>query len=313
MDEFARIARYLAPLATGEGAFGLGNDAAVLEGGPFAITKDCLIAGVHFIGDEAPALLAQKALAVNLSDLAAMGARPTGYLLGLMLPRKTDEAWFASFAQGLAIMQDRFGIVLLGGDTTATPGPLSLSVTALGMLAGPALGRDGAQAGDGIYVTGTLGDAALGLDVLRGLYPPDAHLIARYRLPEPRVALGQRLIGIASVCMDISDGLLQDMGHIARASGLKAHLSAPLLPLSSPARALCDAHAEAFARIATGGDDYELLFTAPDAHADRLAHLATETGIAITRIGRMEAGNGVVLRDAQSRALDFAQQGYTHF
>lgn len=299
MDEFSRIARYFAPLASAQ-AFGLRDDAALLDART-VVTKDCMVAGVHFIGDEDASLIARKLLRVNLSDITAMGARPSHYLVGLMAPKNTPEAWFAAFARGLAEDQMQYGITLLGGDTTATPGPLSLSLTMFGTLEAAPLLRSGAKVGNAVYMSGTLGDAALGLRMLQGTLPPREALIARYHLPEPRMALS--LSGVAHACMDISDGLLQDMGHIARASGVGVELEASLLPLSADARALLTEDASLLEIIVTGGDDYELLFTAPE----------NISLAGVTRIGRVVAGDGVRLRDAQGNPLHFARAGYTHF
>lgn len=299
MDEFDRIARYFAPLAA-PSAFALRDDAALLDART-VVTKDCMVAGVHFMGDEDASLIARKLLRVNLSDIAAMGARPTHYLVGLMAPALTPEAWFAAFARGLSEDQAQYGIMLLGGDTTATPGPLSLSLTMFGRLETAPLLRSGAKVGDAVYMSGTLGDAALGLRMLQGSLSPRGALIARYHLPQPRTDLA--LGGIAHACMDISDGLLQDMGHIARASGVGVELEASLLPLSADARALLAADASLLEPIVTGGDDYEILFTAPE-------NLLLE---GVTRIGRVVAGEGVHLRDADGNALHFARAGYTHF
>ncbi len=315
MNEFSRIARYFAPLA-GEGAFGLTDDAALLTppaGAQLVTTCDSVIAGIHCIGDESASMLAHKLMRRNLSDIAAMGASAYAYLVSLMLPRDTPESWFKDFAHGLAQCQDMFGITLLGGDTAATTGPLSLSLTAFGTLTTPPLLRSGAQMGDGVYVTGTLGDAALGLDMLQGKLTPDAALIARYHYPEPRLSVASTLHGIAHSCMDISDGLLQDASHIAASSNVGLSLRADALPLSDSARRLYAQSPALLRRIVSGGDDYELLFTAPMAHENSLHHIAEDTGVTITRIGTVEAGEGVTLCDANGEAIRFREQGFTHF
>lgn len=310
MDEFARIARYFAPLSS-EGALGLRDDAALLSppaGTRLVATCDSLIAGVHCIGDETADMLAHKLVRRNLSDLAAMGAAPYGYLVSLMLPRGTPDAWFAEFARGLAECQDMFGLVLLGGDTAATPGPLTLSLTAFGTLTAPPLLRSGARAGDAVYVSGTLGDAALGLDVLQGrlAHASPEWLVQRYRYPEPRLGLAQRLHGVAHACMDISDGLVQDAMHIAAASGVGIRLHAAALPLSGAAQAALSQDASLLRRIASGGDDYELLFTAPAAPPP-------ESGIPVTRIGEVVEGSGVVLLDEAGNPIPLRDAGYRHF
>ena len=321
--EFEIIARFFAPLAQGEaGALGLTDDAAILApaaGNEFVVTVDMLTAGVHFLPDDPPDLLARKLLRVNLSDLAAMGATPRAYFLALGLPPSVDVAWFEAFSGGLATDQAAFGIVLAGGDTTATPGPLVLSLTAIGEVpAGTAIRRSTARVGEDVYVTGTIGDAALALGVidgrLRDLPAPDAaHLIGRYRLPEPRVAFGPALRGLASAMIDVSDGLLADLGHICETSGIGAEIDFPQVPLS-PAAARLVAGAPALAEtVATGGDDYELLFTAPDRARGAIAAAAARVGVPVARIGRTIAGGGVRLRDAAGRPIEPARAGWRHF
>ncbi|MGH6719309.1 MAG: thiamine-phosphate kinase, partial [Alphaproteobacteria bacterium] len=248
MDEFEAIARLFAPLAAAEpGALGLADDAAVLAppaGRHIVVTTDVIAAGVHFLADDPADLVARKLVRVNLSDLAAMGAEPWVYLLGLTLVRPVDRDWLAAFAAGLAVDQAAFGITLAGGDTTAHDGPTVLSLTALGTVApGAALRRGTARDGDTVWVSGTLGDAALGLRVLRGEFPRLAaasrdHLAARYRLPTPRLDLGRGLVGLAHAALDVSDGLLADLGHICVASGLGASIQVDRLPLSPAARAV---------------------------------------------------------------------------
>src|SRR5271157_1558202 len=236
--EFALIARHFRPLA-GPGALDLQDDAAVFAPPPdreLVLTCDAMVAGVHFLPDDPADLVGRKLLRVNLSDLAAKGAVPFGYLMTISTPRDTPDAWFAGFVAGLAEDQRKFGITLLGGDTTSTPGPITLSLTILGHVApGRALLRTGAQPGDGIWVTGTIGDGALGLAVARGrLSDPTGHLLCRYRLPQPRIGLA--IAGIASAGMDVSDGLVQDLGHLCRAGRLAAEIDTALVPLSGPAR-----------------------------------------------------------------------------
>ena len=314
--EFALIAELLAPLATEPGALGLTDDAAVLAAGTddLVLAKDALVQGVHFLAGDPPATIAQKALRVNLSDLAAMGARPMGYLLALVRPPGIDDAWLEAFVAGLAADQAAYGVSLLGGDTVRTPGPLVLSVTVLGRVApGTALLRRGAEPGDDVWVSGTLGDAALGLLVRQGGWTPGdedaaAFLVDRYRLPRPRIALGDRLRGLAHACQDVSDGLVQDLGHVARASGVAITIEAPSIPLSDAAR---DAP-EALTSALTGGDDYELAFTAPIAARIRLQALARELSLPLTRIGRVAGGGGVAVLGARGERLDLACGGWTH-
>lgn len=311
MDEFGIIQTYFSPLAKGfPGSLNLKDDAALLHapaGCELVATTDALIAGVHFLGHEDASLIARKALRVNLSDLAAMGARPMAYLLALMLPKNTKPAWLARFAAGLAQDQRLFSLHLAGGDTTATPGPLSLSITAFGSAPkGKALKRSGARPGDSIYVSGTLGDSALGLASLRGklksrLSGSDREFLEdRYLLPQPRVALGQKLLETANACMDISDGLVQDLEHICAASGTGADIHAGRLPLSKAAASLPGALSAALC----GGDDYELLFTAPP-----------EKPVPgdCTAIGEITKGKGVRVLDAKGKPITLARKGFKHF
>lgn len=321
--EFALIARYFAPLSRGvPGAYDLTDDAAWIRAEPgldWVVKTDAIVAGVHFLPDDPPDLVARKALRVNLSDLAAKGAVPRFYLLDTVLPKDIDEAWIAGFASGLAADQDEFGVKLIGGDTTATPGALTLAVMALGQVeAGRMLRRGTAQDGDDVYVSGTLGDAALGLLVLRGglmrLSPASRDfLVDRYRLPQPRVKLGPALLDMANAAMDVSDGLVADLGHICETSGLGAVVDEPNVPLSPAAREAVREHPALISAVLAGGDDYELLFTAPPAARERVAALARKLELPITRIGAVRSGSGVkVLReDGSERALDAA--GWQHF
>jgi thiamine-monophosphate kinase len=273
------------------------------------VAADAMVAGVHFLADDPPDLVARKLLRTNLSDLAAMGAVPLGYLLTVSVPRATPDAWFAAFAAGLARDQAEFGIALLGGDTTSTPGPVSLSLTILGTVApGTALRRSGARAGDGVWVTGTIGDGALGLLAARGEID-DAYLADRYRLPRPRMALGVALHGIAHAAMDVSDGLVQDLSHICRASGVAAEIEADLVPLSAAAR-----QAGQLSLCLTGGDDYELLLAVPPALDARLMQVARAAGIPVTRIGVFQAGEPRVTVLGQNGAvLPIDRGGWSHF
>jgi thiamine-monophosphate kinase len=322
-DEFDIIAKYFAPLSRGSTAFGgesfgLTDDAALLDvpaGQQLVMTKDMLVAGVHFFADDAPDIIARKLLRVNLSDLAAMGAVPLGYLLGFGIIRDTDEAWIKGFTAGLARDQQAFNITLLGGDSVAAPHDMTFSLTAFGTVpSGQALTRSGAQAGDTLYVTGTIGDAALGLAALQGeLEEAGAELIGRYHLPQPRLAIGARVRGVAHAALDVSDGLLADLGHMAQASGLAMHIEASRVPLSAAARGAVEKDARWLETAITGGDDYELVFAAPpEAEAD-IKNIASETGGNITPIGYCAKGEGVEITGPDGRALDFAQTGYNHF
>ena len=311
--EFALIARYFRPLA-GPGALDLKDDVALLAPPPgreLVLTLDTMVAGVHFLPDDPPDLVGRKLLRVNLSDLAAKGATPLGYLLSVSVPRGTPEAWFAGFAAGLAQDQAEFAIALLGGDTTSTPGPVSLSLTALGHVApGGMPRRAGARAGDEIWVTGTIGDGALGLAVAQGrLADPTGHLLNRYRLPQPRVGLLRP--GLVSAAMDISDGLVQDLGHLCRAGGLAAEIEAARVPLSPPARA---AGAAWLPLCLTGGDDYELLLAVPPEAAPALAAAAQGADMTVSRIGRFRPGPpGVIVKAEDGTLLTLDRGGWSHF
>ena len=321
LNEFERIARFFAPLAA-PGALQLADDVALIDGPPgeqYVLTADAIVAGVHFLPADPPAEVAQKLLRVNLSDLAAKGAAPFGYLLTIALAPACDESWLADFARGLAADQARFGIALLGGDSVTTPGPTTLSVAAIGRIpAGSAILRRGAMPGDRVYVSGTLGDAALGLAVARGglaqLDPAArAFLVDRYRLPQPRLALGRRLVGLARAMMDISDGLVADLGHLCEASGGGATLEAALLPLSPAARVAISAEPALASAPLGGGDDYELLFAAPAGAAAALATLAAAEGVPLAEIGRIEAEPGVRVVGPDGQPLTVTAPGYRHF
>ena len=315
--EFHRIATYFAPLAAGnDGALGLKDDAALIRPPPgrdLVVTADTLVETVHFVGDETPSDIARKSLRTNLSDLAAMGAEPMGYFLSLSLPKRIGEDWIAGFCDGLAADQAEFGLSLLGGDSTSTPGPISIAITAMGSVeAGKALKRSGAQVGDGIFVSGTIGDGFLGLLAAQGRLPPSMEtesLRRRYLLPQPRIALGRALVGAAHAAMDVSDGLIADMAHICAASGVGADISAPSVPVSDAAGEQVADNPDLFADMLTGGDDYELLITGPE-QAIRDAAACCDTPV--TRIGSIVAGSGVTVRDSDGAPLTFLQTGFRH-
>ena len=290
------IAKYFRPLAQHPGAFGLIDDAAVLTppaGHDLVLTTDGVIAGVHvFAGDPANAI-ARRALRVNLSDLAAKGAKPAGFLMSLALPADVSDEWLAAFAAGLGDDARQYGCPLLGGDTDRTPGPLSVSIAAFGTLpSGTMVRRTGAKAGDLVFVSGTIGDAALGLALRR-----DPATAARH----------------ASGAIDISDGLVADLAKLCRASGASARIEVERIPLSDGARAMCDADAEALRTVLTGGDDYEILATVAPANAEAFRAAALAAGAALASIGCIEAGDAAprLLRDGQ--ALQFDRMGYSHF
>lgn len=321
--EFELIAKLFAPLAKGEpGAFALTDDAAALKPKPghdIVLTTDVIVAGVHFLPDDPAGTIAQKVLRVNLSDLAAKGATPRAYLLTIAIPNTVDDAWLNEFADGLKSDQKRFGLALIGGDTVATPGPLTLSVTALGEVAhGRTLRRAGAKVGDDVWVSGTIGDAGLGLGVLKGdgLGLSDKHraaLIARYRVPEPRIALGQGLKSLAHACLDVSDGLIADIGHIAEVSKVGIEIQAGEVPLSAPAAAAIANERSTLADLLTAGDDYELAFTAAQADRARIAALAAKTKVRLTRIGKVVKGKDVRTFAPDGTPLALSRGGYAHF
>ena len=322
-SEFDLIRRFFAPLASGEpGAFALSDDAAVLTvetGLRLVVTTDTMVSGVHFLADDPPALIATKLLRVNLSDLAAMGAIPFAFTLNTALPAEIGDAWLSDFAAGLGEDQKRFGVTLVGGDTVAMPGPLTLTLTAFGKVEeGKELRRASARLGDDIYVSGTIGDAALGLLVLTGtlksLSESDAaQLASRYRNPEPRIDLGRGLVGLAHAACDISDGLVADLGHICDASGLGAIVDAAKVPLSPAARAALANDGGLLETVLGGGDDYELLFSAPAENAPNILAMAADLGIPVSAIGTIVSATGVTVKDAQGNAIDLQQPGFRHF
>ncbi len=310
--EFGLIARHFRPLA-GPGALDLLDDGAVLQPPPgreLVLAADAMVEGIHFLPGDPPGTVGAKLLRVNLSDLAAMGADPLGYLMTVAAPLHTTNSWFAAFAAGLAADQARFGITLLGGDTTGTPGPLTLSLTILGHVApGAAVRRSGARLGDEIWVTGTIGDGALGLAALRGTLPdPDGTLARRYRLPEPRLGLARA--GLVHACLDVSDGLVQDLGHLCRAADLGAEIAAAAVPLSPAAHA---AGPDWLETCLAGGDDYELLMAVPPWQAPALAAHAAQLGISVSPIGRFVQDSGVRVLDGAGRPMHLARTGWSHF
>ncbi|MDH3737673.1 MAG: thiamine-phosphate kinase [Alphaproteobacteria bacterium] len=326
-DEFELIERYFAPLSSGEaGAFALTDDAAelaVTPGKHAVVTTDAIVAGVHFPASETPAFIASRLVRVNLSDLAAMGATPRAYTLAMALPDTTTTDWVAAFAQGLEKEQRTFGITLLGGDTTRSRGELMLCLTMIGEVDDKAIIlRSGASVGDEVYVSGTIGDAMLGLALIedRVTLTDEAardFLIDRFRHPIPRVEVGIGLAGIASAAADISDGLVADLNHICRASSVSAEVGLPLIPLSSAARSLVTDDQPLHVNLLTGGDDYELVFTAPANVSGRLQELAKQCGVGLTRIGRIiDQGaqpSTVSVQDTNGRTVEVGDGGYRHF
>ena len=296
---------------------GVGDDCALLAPTPgmqLAVSTDLLVEGRHFLSTVSPRRLGHKALAVNLSDLAACGARPVAFTLALSLPRP-DDAWLAELAEGLFELAQRHDIDLVGGDTTA--GPLALCITVLGEVpAGAALLRSGARPGDELWVSGTLGDARLGLEVLRGTLTLDAadfvHARTALELPQPRVALGLALRGLATAAIDLSDGLVGDLGHVLERSGVGAEVDVDRLP-SSPCVAGLDKALRRRCQL-SGGDDYELLFTAPAHARSAVLEAAARAATAVCRIGRITTGRELVALDASGNRVDLSQQrSHDHF
>jgi thiamine-monophosphate kinase len=323
--EDSLIARYFKPITTDAGAFGLDDDAAVLkaQGADIVVTTDAIVEGVHFLPGDPAEAIARKALRVNLSDLAAKGAVPAGFVLTLAL-RAVDDAWLKPFATALGEDAKSYGCPLLGGDTVSTPGPLTISVTAFGRVpADKMVRRGGAKRGDRVVVTGTIGDAALGLDILKGgavataLAGDEAArqmLVGRYRVPQPRNALASVLRAHASAAMDVSDGLAGDLTKLCAASGVSAAIHTPGIPLSRPAAALRASGAVSMETLITGGDDYEILCTVPEADYEAFAQDARRAGVAVTPIGAVIAGNAIPsFLDERGRELVLKRRSWSHF
>jgi len=323
--EDSLIARYFRPIATDPGAFDLGDDAAVLkaEGCEIVVTTDAIVEGVHFLGSDPPDTVARKALRVNLSDLAAKGAAPAGFVLTLAL-RKVDDAWLKSFAQALGEDAACFNCPLLGGDTVSTPGPLMISITAFGRVpAGKMVHRSGAKPGDRVMVTGTIGDAALGLAILRGGNVADAAandaaarslLIGRYRVPQPRNMLAGAVRDHASAAMDVSDGLAGDLAKLCAASGASAVIDLESIPLSAAASDLVFRRIVGIETLIAGGDDYEVLCTIPEDRVEAFAGAARRAGGQVTSVGMVVAGaSAPKFIDGQGAELALERLSYSHF
>jgi thiamine-monophosphate kinase len=323
--EFDLIARYFAPLARNTpGALGLQDDAVTFAppaGCELVLTTDALTADLHFLRSDPPDLIARKMLRVNLSDLAGKGAKPLGYLMTTAFDSSVDEAWVKSFAEGLARDQETFGLTLLGGDTTSTPGPLALTATLIGAVpTGRALRRTGARPGDRILVTGTIGDGYFGLGALRGEFSQlDAEhrrfLTGRYQVPEPRVALGQALTerGLGQAGMDISDGLAADLGHMCRASGCGARVTLPQVPVSPALAELLADDPNLLLSAVTGGDDYELLLAVSPHQVPAVLSAAAETATQVTEIGVFTTAKDVIFTDSDGEPVALPKAGFTHF
>ncbi|MFL6792861.1 MAG: thiamine-phosphate kinase [Bradyrhizobium sp.] len=323
--EDSLIARYFKPIASDPGALNLDDDAAILKasGDDIVVTTDAILEGVHFLRDDPPDTVARKALRVNLSDLAGKGATPAGFVLTLAL-RSADEAWLKPFAEALGEDAVRFDCPLLGGDTVSTPGPLMISITAFGRVHSiKMVHRSGAKPGDRVVVTGTIGDASLGLDVLQGgpvaaalANDPAARqmLVERYRVPQPRSALANAVRDHASAAMDVSDGLAGDLTKLCAASGVSAAIDAASVPLSAAAAALLARNTVDMETLISGGDDYEILCAIPEDRFEDFAQDAKRAGVVVTSIGTIIAGAATpTFLDAQGKELALNRLSYSHF
>lgn len=332
MDEFSIIAKYFAPLSKGEkGAFSLTDDAAVIKtvaAGNMVITKDSIVEGVHFLPTDPPELIARKLMRVNVSDLVAKGARPVYYLLAATFRKGIGDEWIEKFADGLRKDQRTYGMKLIGGDTTSVDGPMSFSLTAIGEAEKPVL-RRGAKAGDVLYVTGSIGDSCIGLKFLSkdsGFRIPDSgentrnsqlatgnYFINRYHLPEPRTLVGMHIARVATASVDVSDGLVADVGHICENSGVAAIIRAGSVPLSRGAKKLVREKKVDIAELISHGDDYEIAFTAAKVKTPIVYELAKFAGVQITQVGEIVSGKGVWVVDAKGRPVSLPKSGYKHF
>ncbi|MBO6503751.1 MAG: thiamine-phosphate kinase [Kordiimonadaceae bacterium] len=314
--EFDIIQRYFAPLAGPDG-LALKDDAsvsAVPSGYDLVVTKDVLNEGVHFRAEDPIDLVAFKAIAVSVSDCCSKGATPKHYWVGLSLPSEPTNQWLQNFCHGLDVAQQEFGCCLSGGDTTKTLGPLAISVTVAGFVpTGQMIKRSGAKVRDSVYVTGELGNAALGLEALLAGVDCPSDLQKAYQAPVPPCAFGQQLHGIASASADISDGLGADARHIADASGVLIELFQPKLPIGTNARAIINESPDLASKIWSGGDDYQILFTASESAEPEIQQIAQENKVLVTKIGVIKQGTGVQLLDHNQEIVQVTSGGYEHF
>lgn len=316
------IARFFKPLASNPGALGLSDDAAFLTPPPgcdLVLKADAIVGGVHFFQDDTAQTVASKALRVNLSDLAAKGARPLGYLLSLAIPKDIGEDWLASFAEGLRADAVLFGCTLFGGDTDRTPGPITISIAMFGSVPqGTMVRRAGAMPGDRVFVSGTIGDAALGVMVRGGKIgklsePHRKHLLSRYLLPQPRNALAETVRTHATAAMDISDGFVGDFTKLGRVSEVSADIEVARIPVSDAAKAVIASDSGMLETAITGGDDYEIVCTVPVAKAASFRAAAKAAQVAVTEVGEIKAGRGVRFLDADGHTLTFKRTSFSHF
>jgi thiamine-monophosphate kinase len=321
------IARYFRPLAKHPAAFGLIDDCAALPvpaGSDLVLKTDAIVGGVHFFANDPADKVAQKALRVNLSDLAAKGVKPEGFLLALALPKEIDRDWLRAFARGLGKDAEAFGCPLLGGDTDRTPGPVTIAITAFGTLPhGTMVPRSGAKVDDRVMVTGTIGDAALGLVLRQGAAAAERwdlsrrevkHLAERYLVPQPRNAIAEVLRQHASAAMDVSDGLVGDLTKLCAASGVSAEIGATQVPLSDAARHAITAEPAMLARALTGGDDYEIVCAVPPKKAASFKAAVAKTGVPLTEIGVVTKGTArPCFLDDRGKTMSFKQLSFSHF
>jgi thiamine-monophosphate kinase len=316
------IARFFAPLATHPGALGLTDDCAVIappDGCDLVLTTDTIIGGVHFFAEDAAQTVASKALRVNLSDLAAKGACPLGYMLSLALPESTGEDWLAGFAEGLRADAMLYGCPLLGGDSDRTPGPITVAVSMFGSVpTGTMVRRAGARPGDRLFVTGTIGDAALGL-ALRGAGTwtltdtQRQHLMTRYLLPQPRTAVAEAVRTHATAAIDISDGLAGDLAKLCRVSGVAANVEIARVPLSDAAHAVLVADRSMIETALSGGDDYEVCCAIPPDRVDGFRAAAQAAKVTVTDFGEITAGEGATFSQADGTPMTFRHTSFSHF
>ena len=318
------IARFFGPIATHPGALGLSDDAAFIKPPPgcdLVLKTDAIVGGVHFFPEDAAQAVASKALRVNLSDLAAKGARPLGFLLSLAIPKDITDGWLGGFAEGLRGDAVLYSCPLFGGDTDRTPGPVTVSIAMFGSVPeGTMVRRVGAKPGDRVFVTGTIGDAALGV-ALRGGKAKNwklndaqrQHLMSRYLLPQPRNVLADAVRNHASAAMDISDGLAGDFSKLCRASGVAADINVASVPVSDAAKAVMAGDAAAIELALTGGDDYEIVCTVPKEKGESFRAAAKTAGVPVTEIGQTKSGEGARFIDASGKPLVFRRTSFSHF
>lgn len=316
------IARFFGPIATDPGALGLSDDAAFIKppaGCEMVLKTDAIVSGIHFFTEDPAAAVAQKALRVNLSDLAAKGARPLGFLVSLALPKGIDETWLAGFASGLREDAATYKCPLFGGDTVRSPGPIMVSVATFGSVPdGRMVRRSTAKPGDHVFVSGSIGDAVLGLGLRNGASwslddKQREHLLSRYLLPRPRNALAQAVLDYASASMDVSDGLAGDLAKLCRVSKVSADIEVARVPLSDAAKVVIAQDAAQLEPALSGGDDYEILCTVPPANVDRFRVAAMAAKTAVTDIGTIAQGEGARFCRADGTTLNFKRASFSHF